>query len=132
MADGTGVNLFISDGMLQAIVGAMAMIGITGAGWVLTLAIRLTKLETLLDTFGEDIKTMDSDIGLNRRSTQQIGSALDRKIQEETESLREAMNQMRDRFEEIKDELPSRSFIEYQLNQITGRIDRMIDVKLAK
>lgn len=125
MATADGINVFLTEDTIRWILGGVVLAGLGVAGWVYAMAQRLNKLEL-------GIANMDRDVSQNRRTTREIGNALDRKLEEETSKLRAQLDTMRDRLEEVKEELPSRGFIEGQLSALGQRLDRMMDVKLAR
>ena len=98
----TGLNFFISWGILEWILATISA-GLTAlATWVFGLALKLNGL-------GVGTEVLEKQLN-------------DAKL--EIRALKEQLDTMRE-------ELPSRSFIENQLHQLTTRIDRLIDSKLG-
>lgn len=132
MTDGVGINVFLTEGMIEFALTGVVTAGIGVAGWVWTLGTRLARAEAALESSREEFEmrmtsikremdSMESEISLNRRTTLEIGKQLDAKIERSAQRL-----------EEVKDELPSRGFIESQLQSQTSRIDQLMNAKLAR
>jgi hypothetical protein len=66
-----------------------------------------------------------------RMALRQLEHSLDRKIDDETKRLEDKLDRAADKIEDMRGEIPSRQFIEGQLQGLTERIDRSMDVKLA-
>lgn len=115
-----GVNLFLTWGMIEWILTATLSACGAVAGWVWHLAGRVDKLEDLVANERQEIETV-------RRTLQDVGNALDRKIDEETQRVEGRMDRLGDKMDELRERIPSRQFIEAQLNNLSGRLDRSLD-----
>ena len=111
-------------GLIEWALTGMLSMGGAMAAWVWHLAGRVDKLETAAASEREELDLM-------RKTIREIGTALDSKINEETERLEGRMDKVMDKVDEFRSELPSRQFIETQLNNLQGRLDRSMDVKMA-
>jgi len=98
-----GFGIYLNWGILQWVLGGVWVVGMAIAGWVWSIA---SKVEATR----EEVKMLREII---RRQDELIKG-----LQEKLDSLGE--------------ELPSRSFIEGQISQLSLRIDRLIDSKLAR
>ena len=119
-----GYNLFLSWGMIEWALTAIVSGGMFVAGWVWRLAIQVDELRLERDIMEKDIQVM-------RRTIREIGSQLDRKIEMEMTKVDVRMARVEDKMDEMRENLPSRAFIEGQLTGLSQRIDRSMDVKLA-
>lgn len=125
-----GMNLFLSWGTVEWVLASIWSAGVGIAAWVWRLGSRTGHLEEVIETLRKRVEDMDKDIELNRRVTQQIGSALDKKIEDKANEQNEQNQILRDKLDSVREELPSRGFIEGQLNQQTARIDSLMNQKL--
>jgi hypothetical protein len=124
MASQEGVNFYISWGLLEwALTGALTTAG-GFLAWLWHLAGRVGRLEDIVAADREEILMV-------KHALKEIGRELNEKIDGETARLEERMEGVRSKLEELREDLPSRQFIEGQLGLVTQRIDRMIDVKMA-
>lgn len=108
-----GVNFFVTWGIVEWMITSMAAAGAGVAGWVYHLGGRIEQLERENKLMKEAVK------------------GLGVKIDDETERLESRVDRLVDKIDEIKEELPSRGFVEGQIGALVQRIDRMFDVKLA-
>lgn len=119
-----GITFFIRWGLIEWGLTGMLSAGFGIAGWVWHLADRVKTLENKVSNEVEEREVM-------RATIRNIGSALDRKIDDETQRLEGRMDKVTERLDEMREDLPSRGFIEGQLNNLQARLDRSMDVKLA-
>lgn len=110
--------------------GAIGTAGMAVAGWVWTISVEINKLKLVGEEVERGMMRMDREVELNRKTTREIGNSLDRKIEAETDKLKQQMESFRDRLEEVREELPSRQFIEGQVNGMTTRIDQLIFARM--
>lgn len=124
MSESEGVRLFVTWGLVEWVGTAMFTIGMAVFGWVWNLSGRIVVLE-------ESSRSKREELDVLRRTLREIGNALDKKIDNETERLEERMERVSNKVDDMSRELPSRAFIEGQLHSLTERLDRSMDVKLA-
>ena len=98
-----GMGIFLNWGVIEWVIGGIWVVGTAIAGWVWAIASKVEAMKKEMEMLETTIRQQDEQI---------------RKMQEKLESLGE--------------ELPSRSFIEGQINQLSLRIDRLIDSKLGR
>lgn len=119
-----GYNLFVTWGMIEWALTGIVSAGMFVAGWVWRLALQVEDLKMTS-------KTLEQDMNVMRRTIREVGSQLDRKIEMEVTKVDGRMARIEDKMDEIREDLPSRAFIEGQLNNLSQRMDRSMDVKLA-
>jgi predicted nucleic acid-binding Zn-ribbon protein len=124
---GDGVAFYITWHVVEWAITAGWGVGSGVAVWVWTLGGKIVRLEGELSFANENIRRLENETDLVRRTVRQIGSALDGKIAESSRELEGKIDSMRDRLEGIREELPSRNFIETQFSNLTQRIDRAVE-----
>lgn len=114
-----GVSFFVSWGVIDWLLTAIASAITAVIGWVWHLGGRIEALKVQLEESKQDRKAMRESI-----------RALKVQAEEDTRQLEAKVEKLADKLEEIREAIPSRTFIETQLNQLHGRIDRTMEVKL--
>jgi hypothetical protein len=116
--DHDGYNLFLSSSVIEwALTGLVTGI-FAVAGWVWRLGVQVDRLRAGHRATKEDIEAV-------KKSAVELGERLDHKVDEEIKNLGAKIDR-------IRDELPSRQFIENQINNLVGRIDRVVDAKMGR
>lgn len=114
-----GFNLSIPWGFLEWILAAIGGVVVSVIAWVWNLGGRIEKLEVVNGSRLEKVVRLESKVD-------RLESTLAEKLAEAEEArakLREdLMNELRN--------LPSRVFIESQIQQLTQRLDGLIDARL--
>lgn len=97
-----GFSFFVTWGIIEWLITSIFAAGAAVAGWVWHLGGRIKDLERENAAMKEEIKELE---GLLRALTNRI--------------------------DELREEIPSKQFVEGQLYLLQSRLDRMMDVKLA-
>jgi hypothetical protein len=114
-----GLNFFLPWGLLEWVVTGIVGAAATVALWVWRLGARVGAAQDALDEVAKDMVKLEAKF-------EKLEMTMAERLLE-AERAREALKD--ELLARIAD-LPSRVFIESQMQQLTGRIDGLIDVKL--
>lgn len=121
-----GINFFLPWGLLEWAIGVLAAAAGSIALWVWNLGVKTditeAKFNGLID------KAKDERIRLEKEQIRLEGrlDKMEVTIQEARHSIQELRNYIGEQFRD----LPSRSFVESQITQLSERMDGMIDAKM--
>lgn len=117
----TGLNFFVPWGMLEWAIGGIWSVAVAMAVWVWNLGARVDKTEALMAQLQKD-----------RVSEQlQFQKELDR-LQSQNQRLETNLERLKTDILDRVADLPSRVFIESQIQQLTERMDGVIDARLSR
>lgn len=120
----SGLNFFVSWGLLEWAIGALGAAASAIAVWVWNLGRRIDEGNSRMDKIDARIEKGESLSG-------QLQGHIVR-IEIKMEALGATMYELKDYLSKELRDLPSRVFIESQIQQISERIDGVVDAKVGR
>lgn len=120
-----GMNIYVTWEVIRWFVGGLITAGLAGTAWVWRLGGRTDHL-TL------EIERLDMTVVDLQKQIAEFKQAVDRRLLEAEQARTALKAELLERVNEIAvrvNDLPSRSFIEVQMVQLTQRLDRIFDGK---
>lgn len=120
----SGLNFFVSWGLLEWAIGVLGTAASAIAVWVWNLGRRIDEADSRMDKIDSRIeKGEDRNVQLQEDITRLVGKF---------ERLETTIYELKDYVGKELRELPSRQFIESQITQLSERMDGMIDAKIVR